>query len=491
MSPRIDEEKAFSQSCNSVQNSESASIRSPRCPSSTKEQENGQKNGKAPDVNGNHASENGGNESDNNKDNKWQNFAFLAWWCLGACILVIPLALSGTVFRTAHIKDVRLFGFFFWLAISWCSLLVSYIISWALGYFWFQWCQQEWPWFFSDDYETFMVDIRHSIMFFLWAIASWAMVPLLCILDHRHCTDRWVAVLHKVLLVTFLCAIVLLVKSFLLEQLFIKTAMATMTHRQGHLERLFYAIVILLPIFDQPRNMHNRYEWVKAMRTWSAPKITIENDLEQDDSDSPPTPLPTSLPTHLPSTQPATEAAPTEAATNAEAAQYVANIFQGEGCEKAYKALCSAIERNDGLQKELRQDSITHQPVYGLNKEQVDDYLGVQSDEEQYRRWDMRNKDFFLALRHFKNIEELWPILQDSKLVNKDTEFVSLDDLYWLIKYLGESLKEAVQGQKNIKSVVNSLDVRLTIFLCIPVAIIYGTCVSFYCPSVLISLPLI
>lgn len=474
----MDPEKGFSQPYVSGLNSKPDSIQSQPSLSSTKKLGIGQKNGRSSSENDNDASENGGNESDRATDNPWHNFAFLAWWFLGACILVIPLALTGTVFRTAHIKDVRLFGFFFWLAISWCSLLASYMISWALGYFWFQCCQHGWRWFFSDDYETFMVDIRHSIMFFLWAIASWAMVPLLCILDHHHCTDHWVAVLHKVLLVTFLCAFAFLVKSFLLEQLFIKTAMETMTHRQGDLEKLFYAIVILLPISDEHRNMHNRYEWVKAMRTWSAPKITIDDDLEQDDSDSSQTSLPTSLPTVLPPIQPATKEAQTKAA------QYVANIFQGEGCEKAYKALRSAIEGNTYLHKEDRQDDITQQPIRGLNKDDVKEYLQAKYAEKCCNK---RNKDFLLALRHFKDKDnendknkakdkaknkakdDVWTILQDSK----DTEFVSLDDLYWLIKYLGECLKEAVQGQKNIKSVVNSLDVRLTIFLCIPVAIIY------------------
>jgi hypothetical protein len=129
--------------------------------------------------------------SKTNNHHKWRgflaNFGFVLFWFVGASIVAISLALSATVFRTVHIKDVRLFGFFFWLSISWCGLLVSYIISWTLGYIWFNLCQEDW--LNIDDYETFVVDIRHSTMFLLWAIISWALVPLFCILEHRHCTD--------------------------------------------------------------------------------------------------------------------------------------------------------------------------------------------------------------------------------------------------------------------------------------------------------------
>jgi hypothetical protein len=474
MSSTIDIEKnAFSQSYDSVPNSKSASIRSQPCPSSTKEQDISQKNSKATVVNGNPASENGGNELENDNDNWivtswiglwWQSFAsFLSWWSLGAALLVIPLALSATRFRAVHIKDVRLFGFFFWLAISWCGLLVSYITSWTLGYIWFDICQYNWRyWPVSDDYETFVVDIRHSMMLFLWTIISWALVPLLCVLDHHHCTDHWVSIFHKALLATFIFALVFLVKSFFVEWLFIKTAMETMGPRQRDLEKSFYAIVVLLPIFDQG---HSMLKWTKAMRTWSRPpQITAENNLDRGNSDFEliiPSPPPTPSP---PST-----------ARTAEYAQYVTDIFQGNGRKDAYIALCYAIE-------ELHRDKITRMPRHGLHRAEVSAYL-LSKWLERSRQWYIWNKDFSLALLHFKEIEDLWPILHDSKLDNRDPEFVSFKDLSWLIEYLGESLKEAVQGQKNIKSVVNSLDVRLSIFLCIPVAIIYGACVSFYCPS--------
>jgi hypothetical protein len=388
-----------------------------------------------------------------------RNFPFLFCWGVGAFILALPLVLSATKFRTTHIGSVRLFGFFFWLAISWCGLLFSYLFSWVLGYIWFVICQHN-PLPDSDDYETFVVDIRHSTTLFFWAIISWVLVPLLCVLDHHHCTDHWVSTLHKVLLVTFLLALGFLVKSFFIERLFIKTAMETMNQRQRELEKSFYAIVVLLPLLDQHNStlewVKSIIAWVKAMRTWSTANSTAENI------------LPTGV-------------APTEF----EAAQYVADIFQGIGSKERYIALRLAIKNSP----DLHQDSTTYGPRDGLYKGQVDSYLKRQLEKKK-GHWQIWNNDFSLALRQFNAGDRLWPILLGSKFDKKhDTDFVSFQDLDWLIEYLGESLKEAVQGQKNIKSVVNSLDIRLTLFLCIPAAIVYSMCFSFYYPS--FSIPLI
>jgi hypothetical protein len=377
------------------------------------------------------------------------NFPFLFCWGVGAVILVLPLVLSATKFRTAYIKNVRLFGFFFWLTISWCALLFSYLFSWVLGYIWFVICQHNWP--ISDDYETFVVDIRHSTTLFLWAIISWALVPLLCVIDHHHCTDYWVSTLHKVLLVTFLLALGFLAKSIFVERIFIKTAMDTMNQRQRELENRFYAIVVLLPISGRYNSIfewvESIIEWVKAMRTWSTPNPTAENRLR----------------TYL---QPQSTA------------PYIADIFQGNGSRKAYTKLRLAIENSPDFQ------GWASTSRNGLYKAQVDHYLSERLQQKE-GHWHIWNDDFSLALRRFKKPEgkpdRLWPILQDSKFDQEDQpDFVSFKDLDWLIVYLGESLKEAVQGQKNIKSVVKSLDIRLTLFLCIPAAIVYCMCFSSY-----------
>jgi hypothetical protein len=52
--------------------------------------------------------------------------------------------------------------------------------------------------------------------------------------------------------------------------------------------------------------------------------------------------------------------------------------------------------------------------------------------------------------------------------------FVSFKDLYWLIKYVGDNINDVVNGQKNIKKIVNSLDIIASIILCISIAFVYG-----------------
>jgi hypothetical protein len=374
---------------------------------------------------------------------------------MGAIVLVVLLALSGTILRTAHIRNVRLLGFFFWLAISWCSLSFSYITSWALGYFWFYLCQEDRLDF--DDYQTFVVDIRHSIMLFLWVIISWAIVPLFCVLDQRRCTDHWVSVFHKVLLVTFIFAFVFLVKSFFLERLFIKAAIEYMSWKQKELEKSFYAIVILLPVLESRQSIG---DWMKAMRTWSTHKRTRaytleeENDLEQFKSDPPPSPKDTVL--------------------------YVADIFQGNGSKDVYKGLLSAIWSNRLHIPLNYQDHSRHTRSDGFYKKDIDDYLRNLHDKPP-----KCNKDYSLALRKFKDgrcekgNDILWSRLkakEDKEAEEaKECEFVTFKELQWQIKYLGESLREVVEGQKNLREVVHSLNIRASLFLCIPVAVIYCT----------------
>jgi hypothetical protein len=227
-----------------------------------------------------------------------------------------------------------------------------------------------------------------------------------------------------------------------------------MNRRQRELERWFCAIVILLPIFDERRNI---YQWVKAMRMRSRSKRSETDNLEQANSEQP-----------LPS--------PT-AVTAQTAAQHVADICQGNGSIHACKAICSTAEANRSLlsynlHQEQKKDYSVH--PRGLYKEHVDAYLQCQL-EKHIRHWFIPNKHFSLALEQFKGINDLWSILQEGKGANEgDSDFVSFYDLDWLIQYLGESLKEAVESQKNLKQVINSLDVRLTLLLCIPVAIVYG-----------------
>jgi hypothetical protein len=387
------------------------------------------------------------------------NFRVLFCWVGGAVTLAIALALTGTVFHTAHIKNVRLFGFFFWLAMSWCGLLVSYITSWTLGYVWFVICQNDWP--IPDDYETFLVDTRHSMMLFLWAITSWALVPVLCLLDHHHCTDHWVSVLHKALLVTFIFVLVLLVRSFLLEQLFIKTAIEHMNWRQDPSEKSFQAVTMLLPVADRRPSIYERIttlnEWTKAMRTWSKPVRTKAKNLEQDNSESPEN----------------LEQDNSASLVSKSMAQYLADIFQGNGSEAAYAALRDKIKSN----QDLRPFTFDHnQHPDGLHESQVKAYLGSQ----EQLSWFQPNKNLKLTLGEFDDFDDFWRTLKDwpsseDRDRDSESEFVTFDNLSWQLRYWGECLKKAVKGQKELKMVVNSLNTRVTIVLLIPIAIICGT----------------
>lgn len=481
------------------------------CPASSSDLEHGLC---ASQKNINDTSENVNDPSKNDKNHGWLPWivfpGFVGWWFRGAIVLVVLLALSGTALRTAHMGNVRLLGFFFWLAISWCSLLFSYITSWALGYFWFRLCQEDRLNF--DDYQNFVVDIRHSIMLFLWAIISWALVPLLCVLDHRHCTDHWVSVLHEVLLVTFIFAIGFLVKSFFVERLFIKVAMEYGSWKQRELEKSFYAIVTLLP---EPHPCQSIREWIKDigtwmedMRTWSTtPKRTKPNIYtleEEDDLDQ-------------------AKSSPPSPEDPAQYPKYVADIFRGNGTKNVYEGLLSAIRSNRAIQckskPEIRCKSkpaiqcksnlaIQCKCLDGLCNTHIDQYL-----QGRHKGLFKCNKDYSLALKQFKDKDSgdtLWSRLKHkngkfkdggidtmfSKLKPKEGEInhdidhdidklwsnlkdkegeITFKELYWQIQYLGESLREVVEGQKNLKRVIRSLHVRASLFLCIPVAVIYST----------------
>jgi hypothetical protein len=83
---------------------------------------------------------------------------FVFWWFCGAVILAIFLALSATRFRTVHIHEVRLFGLFCWLAISWAGLLASYLFAWVLSYFWYIVCNLLFD--VEENYNSVFADIR-------------------------------------------------------------------------------------------------------------------------------------------------------------------------------------------------------------------------------------------------------------------------------------------------------------------------------------------
>jgi hypothetical protein len=214
---------------------------------------------------------------------------FIFWWFCGAVILAVLLALSATRFRTVHIHEVRLFGLFCWLAISWAGLLASYLFAWVLSYYWFIVCNLLFD--VEDNYNTVFVDIRHSTMLLAWGFICWSTVPLLCRVDHHHCTTGWVHTFQKVMLAALIVDLLYFVKDLLLELLFLRAAIEFVHPRLKTFKKNVSALFMLT---FEPRKKTSildylLWDWVSdfrafmlVMRRWCNPdeqrKIGSEED---------------------------------------------------------------------------------------------------------------------------------------------------------------------------------------------------------------------
>jgi hypothetical protein len=214
---------------------------------------------------------------------------FVFWWFWGAGILAILLALSATRFRTVHIHNVRLFGLFCWLTISWAGLLASYLFAWVLSYFWFIVCNlfDE-----GDNYNTVFVDIRHSIMLLAWGFICWSTVPLLFRVDHHNCTAGWVHTFQKVMLAALVVDIVYFVKDLLLELLFLRTAIEFLHPRLKTLQNITAALELLAFEPRKPSSildyLHQKWVgdfrgFVFLMRRWCNPENERKIESEEDE----------------------------------------------------------------------------------------------------------------------------------------------------------------------------------------------------------------
>jgi hypothetical protein len=214
---------------------------------------------------------------------------FVFWWFWGAVILAIPLALSATRFRTVHIQNVRLFGLFCWLAVSWVGLLASYLFVWVLSYFWFTVCNLLFD--EGEDYNTFFVDIRHSTMLLAWGFICWSTVPLLCRVDHHHCTTGWVHTFQKVMLAALVVDFVYFVKDLLLELLFLRAAIEFLHPRLKTLQNIISALELLAFEPRKPSSIldYLHQKWVGdflgflfLMRRWYNPEKQRKIESEED-----------------------------------------------------------------------------------------------------------------------------------------------------------------------------------------------------------------
>jgi len=234
------------------------------------------------------------NERHRSQSGQWTR-EFISWWAIGAGLLVIPLVLSTTRFRTVHIGDVHLHGFIYWLSISWLGLLVSYLIAWTIAFLWYHLCEK--GRLDIDDWDTFLVDLRHSVMFLLWGFISWGTVPLLCEVDHHHCTSGWTHAFYRALLATLVVDILFFAKNFALEWLLTRTCIDFLRTREKELDASLYAMTILLFEEDsekgEPFTFWKRTSskiwylrsWVGYMRKWSKVQRNGYDDLDDDDLD--------------------------------------------------------------------------------------------------------------------------------------------------------------------------------------------------------------
>ncbi|KAH8797545.1 hypothetical protein F5882DRAFT_395965 [Hyaloscypha sp. PMI_1271] len=413
---------------------------------------------------------------------------FVFWWFWGAVILAILLALSATRFRTVHIHEVRLFGLFCWLAISWAGLLASYLFAWVLSYFWFIVCNlfDE-----GDIYNTFFLDIRRSTMLLAWGFICWSTVPLLCRVDRHHCTAGWVHTFQKVMLATLVVDFVYFAKDLLLELLFLRAVTEFLHPRRKKLKKTFDALELLVVEPSKPSfSLDYLFQkWVEyflcpiiLMRRWCSPEkeIKIESEEDQpgqDDFEDTHSENPISV-----------------------LASFV-DLSTGYGTKKGYRIVTRYIKRlmpkcdledpsaerpsikaqtQRGWSKKRpsRDPSDPSDPLFNCIHERVRSCGGARQTitgdgfcrRQVYRRFVSGDhaQSTSKANAHPGSSGQLWGVLDR----NRDG-FASFEELHWLVEDLGESLKEVYSGQRNLMTVIRELNLVLSIILLAPAALIY------------------
>ena len=470
---------------------------------------------------------------------------FIFWWFCGAVILAVLLALSATRFRTVHIHEVRLFGLFCWLAISWAGLLASYLFAWVLSYYWFIVCNLLFG--VEANYETLLVDIRRSTMLLAWGFICWSIVPLLCLVDHHHCTTGWVHTFQKVMLAALVVNLLYFVKDLLLELLYLQAAIEFVHPRWETFKKLTSALELLIP---EPRENtsildYRLLNWVSRFlrfkvitRRWCNPDEQRKIGSEEDQPG-----------------QGDFEGIPFDDPTGALAWKNLVALCFGDGTKMGYWMVAQYIIKNQMMGCDLEnppaeRPSIKVQTQRGWSKKwnsfrsffkkrppqyschtlpecihekvrscrcTVDSHSDTQAQEKSSKDksgsqpisktparsvlcnnscecggscqtvarvgWCRRQVALYVrklrsgaheqfttkANGYFEFSDQLWEALDR----NRDG-FASFKELHWLVEDIGESLKEVISGQKNLRRVIRELDLVLSIALLAPAALIYG-----------------
>jgi hypothetical protein len=142
----------------------------------------------------------------------------------------------------------------------------------------------------EDNYNTVFVDIRQSTMLLAWGFICWSTVPLLCRVDHHHCTTGWVHTFQKVILAALVVDLLYFVKDLLLELLLLRAVIEFVHPRLQKLKKLMSALKLLA--FEPPKKTSKLdcllQNWVDfldfkfVMRRWCNPEKQRKIESEED-----------------------------------------------------------------------------------------------------------------------------------------------------------------------------------------------------------------
>ncbi|KAE9381095.1 hypothetical protein N431DRAFT_476004 [Stipitochalara longipes BDJ] len=175
---------------------------------------------------------------------KLTRLRFFWRWLPMALILAIPILVIAKRYPQVNINGVPALGLTIWFELSWLTVWISYLISWTLGWMCYFICRKEILDFHA--YRSLGQKMRHSIVFLLWSIGSWALVPHMCYYARQHCNpSRWITVLERAFEATIVISVVWFIKALLLQLLYIKTGIKSMETKQTVLTNGAHSILLL------------------------------------------------------------------------------------------------------------------------------------------------------------------------------------------------------------------------------------------------------
>ena len=428
------------------------------------------------------------------------------WWLLVAALLAIPLAMTATKFRRIRIRDVHLLGLFFWLALSWSSLLPSYFVAWILGEVCHLLCQEKY--FNIDDYETFLRDLKWPVVILFSSIASWAMVPLLCLFDQRHCIDHWVSVFQRALLATLVVAIMWFMKSLLIELLYVRTAIEFMNKKQTRFENGVYAIKLLATRsgYQQEKKKENNKMDSKTISDKVAKDEIEEEKKRRTKADAPASmKIADGQRSKKAKNNPAAnrdgkgtdseESTDSEASTDDEESTDDEQPTHGKEFGNIEAYAHREITKNPKFKEILRRLFFRSETYRSDKRAQAD----VEKLTDKLFRGKGNRKIYADLVReiwaifpttdklHKDEVEKHWIALQGLRIARRfsveriwmnleitESDSVDRSELHSQIALIGGGLREVKDGQRHLRKAVGDLDLIVNVLFCIAAALVNG-----------------